>query len=108
MTNYESYKRSLQYIETRQVNGFRLYALEDYPYAVKSTEATDSIVVEIFKIVSESAKQNIHELELSAGYIFETIEVENRSVGIYLFERAGNNMRVNDGDWVKFFGIKTK
>ncbi len=108
MTNYEYYKPFLQHIETRRIPGFCLYALEGYPCAIRSREPHHSIVVEVCKVLTESAKDSIHLLELNAGYIFETIEINGREAGIYLFENPGNNIQVEGGDWVEFFGGETK
>ncbi len=106
MHNYEHYKTQLEYIETTRISGYALFALEDYPYVVRSNKETDLLVIEIFKIEDQNTREHIHRLELEAGYVFEWIDVEGKKVGIYLFERPTNNSRVESGDWVEFFGVK--
>jgi len=104
MSNYRVYKDQLQFHSRHRINGFKLFALEDYPYAVQ-TQSSDSIVVELFRILDEQTRINIHQLELDAGYYFETFQLNDLQVGIYLFEFAGNNPEVKSGDWVEFFGV---
>lgn len=104
MSNYLVYQNHLQFHSEHRIDGFKLYALEDYPYAVR-TQSTDSIVVELFRILDEETRINIHQLELGAGYYFETFQLDELRVGIYLFEYAGNNPEVKSGDWVEFFGV---
>jgi len=108
MANFNAYKADLKYLKTSRIYGYELYALEEYPYAVKSLTSLNSIVIEIFEIQNESVAKNIYQMELDAGYIFELIEVDREKVGIYLFEQPGNNPRVQSGDWVEFFGVKWK
>jgi gamma-glutamylcyclotransferase (GGCT)/AIG2-like uncharacterized protein YtfP len=105
MANYKIYQESLAYVETIRISGFKMYALEEYPYAVRSNEGTDSIVIEVFEITNTDTKSAIHELEISVGYVFDIIEINGRQVCIYLFENPGNDLAVNNGDWVEFFGV---
>lgn len=106
MANHKTYAEALQYVETRRLPGFELFALDDYPYAVKTEISTESVVAEVFIITDQSVKESIHQLELDAGFIFELIEIDSNKVGIYLFKKAGNNIKVNSGDWVEFFGAE--
>ncbi|HOO09588.1 MAG TPA: gamma-glutamylcyclotransferase [Cyclobacteriaceae bacterium] len=108
MANYNIYRYGLKYIETRRVFGYELLTLGKYPYAVKSPHPSCSIVVEIFEVENENVRKAIHQMEGEAGYVLVPIEVDGKRVGIYLFERAGNELRVNGGDWVKFFGTGGK
>ena len=75
---------------------------------MKSPHPSCSIVVEIFEVENENVRKAIHQMEGEAGYVLVPIEVDGKRVGIYLFERAGNELRVNGGDWVKFFGTGGK
>ena len=103
MDNYFTYKSGLEYIETTRISGFELYSLGEYPYAVKTQNPSSSMVIEIFRILDSETKQRIHELEISADYFFDLIEVGRRKVGIYLFKLPGNDIRVESGDWVTFY-----
>ncbi len=104
MTNYKIYESSLQYIKTVVLPGFRLYSLPNYPFAVRSMDQDDTIVVELFSVTNRQVEQSIHTLELSVGYYYDEVIVEGKSIGIYLYESAGNHPPVEHGDWVHFFG----
>ena len=103
MGNYAKYKSALEYIETRRIEGFELYSLGEYPYAVKSHIPGASIVIEIFRIRDSMARRMIHELEIGADYFFDMLELDDRKIGIYLFSQRGNDIKVESGDWVSFF-----
>lgn len=105
MNNFRVYQHDLKYLKTRRISGYELFALEEYPYAVSTQKKSSSIVVEIYSIENVSVARAIHEMEIEAGYVFERIEVDGDHVGIYLFEKPGNNPKVENGDWVEFFGI---
>jgi len=104
MMYYEVYKRGLEYQFSAQLDGFKLYALEEYPFAVKTNNGSDSIVVEVFKIVNPETEKDIHELELGVGYYYDEVVINSVTAGIYLYEEPGNYQEVKGGDWVKFFG----
>lgn len=104
MDNFYIYQSDLKYVKTTRISGYELFALKEYPYAVKSVDASNSLVVEIFQIGNANTAGIIHKMELNAGYIFELIEVDGEKVGIYLFEQSEGNSKVESGDWVEFFG----
>jgi gamma-glutamylcyclotransferase (GGCT)/AIG2-like uncharacterized protein YtfP len=106
MMYYEVYKDAMEYKFSAQLDGFKLYALKEYPFAVKTNKAKDSIVVEVFKITDPETEKSIHELELGVGYSYDEIKVNSITAGIYLFSDPGNYKEVKDGDWVKFFGFR--
>jgi gamma-glutamylcyclotransferase (GGCT)/AIG2-like uncharacterized protein YtfP len=106
MMYYEVYKDAMEYKFSAQLDGFKLYALKKYPFAVKTNKAKDSIVVEVFKITDAETEKSIHELELGVGYYYDEIKVNSITAGIYLFSDPGNYKEVKDGDWVKFFGFR--
>lgn len=108
MSNHAIYANHLQYVESIRITGFTLYALEAYPYAVRSGNNEDSIVIEIFRIIDPTTRKDIYLLELDAGYIFKVIEVHHKKIGIYLFEAPTNNIKVESGDWVEFFGLQAR
>jgi gamma-glutamylcyclotransferase (GGCT)/AIG2-like uncharacterized protein YtfP len=103
MFNHKRYQHYLQFVSTEILFGFKLFALPDYPIAIKTESNVDSIVVEIFKIKDLSIESEIHEMEIDAGYYLDIIEWKNTKCGIYLFESHNNWPAVPDGDWVKYF-----
>ena len=105
MSNYKTYQHYLEYVSTNRLTGYAMYALTEYPYAVHSAKLSDSMVIEIYRIKNEAVKEKIYHLELDAGYIFDQIEIEGKTVGIYLFREPGNDPKVISGDWVEFYGI---
>lgn len=103
MENYAAYAQHLQYIRTAVVKGYALYALTDYPYAVKTDDANDTLVVELFSIANLQTKQTLYEMELDAGYIFSTLHFTEGKTGIYTFAVPGkDDARVPGGDWVAY------
>ena len=106
MMYHEVYKQGLEYQFTTEVEGFKLFALKDYPFAIKTGQSKDIIIVEVFKIINPDIGKKIHELELGVGYHYEELKVNSYEVGIYLFDRPENYPEVIGGDWVKFFGAR--
>ena len=106
MMYYEVYKDGLEYQFSAQLVGFKLYALEEYPFAIKTNQSKDSIVVEVFKITKPETEKSIHELELGVGYYYDEIRINSVTAGIYLFKQSENYPEVKGGDWVKFFGLR--
>ncbi|HEY5692500.1 MAG TPA: gamma-glutamylcyclotransferase family protein [Cyclobacteriaceae bacterium] len=104
MDNYKDFKAALEFVGITRISGYDLYSLGTYPYALRSDDKTSTLVIEIFKVKSPVARLAIHEMEVEAGYIFELIDIEDKKVGIYLFERPGDDPRVENGDWVSFYG----
>ena len=106
MINHEIYKHALEYQYSINLEGFKMYALENYPFAVKTFQPKDSIFVEIFRISNSEVEKSIHQLELSVGYHYDEVIVNTNAVGIYLFHQPENYTEVVGGDWVKFFGFR--
>ena len=104
MSNYQDFESSLEFLFQEIISGYQLYALEKYPYAIKTDSASDLIVVEVFKIINPAVEKRIHALELRVGYYYDEIKIRNGNVGIYLFKKAGTETLVKSGDWVQFFG----
>ncbi|MEQ8303610.1 MAG: gamma-glutamylcyclotransferase family protein [Cyclobacteriaceae bacterium] len=104
MYNHKQFERHLEFVRTVHLEGFKLYALEDYPFAVRTRNQDESIVVELFRIRNGKVRMEIDKLELDAGYIREEIEVGGYRAVIYTFQKAENNQEVPGGDWVEFFG----
>jgi gamma-glutamylcyclotransferase (GGCT)/AIG2-like uncharacterized protein YtfP len=106
MMYYEVYKDGLEYQFSARVEGFKLYALKDYPFAIKTSQPKDIIVVEVFKVINSDTEKKIHELELGVGYYYDEIKIKSVATGIYLFHSPENYPEVEGGDWVKFFGSR--
>lgn len=104
MSNYWAYKDKLEFVSTQRIVGYELYTLGDYPYAVYTEDPKAVLVTEIFSVKNQQTKQSIHEMEIDAGYTFDLIDVEGNRVGIYLFDKAGGDPKVDSGDWVQFYG----
>ena len=105
MFNYDFYKRQLQYHSTKILRGFRLFALKDYPIAIKSDDSNNRLTVEIFSILDLNTEKEIHALETDAGYYFECIKIDGLNTGIYLFENNSGWPQIPGGDWVKYFEV---
>lgn len=106
MSNHALYRAALKYRFSVRLKGFKLYALEHYPFAVRTGRNTDSVAAEIFQVTDPKAEQSIHELELSVGYFYDEVLIDQKKVGIYLYARPENYPEVFGGDWVKFFGTR--
>jgi gamma-glutamylcyclotransferase (GGCT)/AIG2-like uncharacterized protein YtfP len=104
MINYKDFESSLDFLFQDIIAGYRIYAMEDYPYAIKTGNPSDLIVVEVFKISNRDVESSIHELELGVGYVYDEVEIRGQNAGIYIFEKAGAETLVKSGDWVQFFG----
>lgn len=103
MFNFEHYKNHMQFVSLTTLPGFKLFALPEYPIAIKTNSIKDSIVAEIFKITSSSVESEIHKMEIEAGYYFDILELNEQKTGIYLFKSSQNYRPVPGGDWVKYF-----
>ncbi len=104
MSNNRYFEKGLEFLYKDVINGFRLYALEEFPYAVRTGNSTDLLTVEVFKVTDPQIERDIHGLEMEVGYFYDEIVIKDEVVGIYLFEKAGTEPLVKGGDWIKFFG----
>ena len=104
MSNYRYYEKGLEFLYMDVIPGYRLYALEEYPYAVRTGNPKDLLTVEVFRVGDPAVERDIHTLELEVGYFYDEVVLRNQPVGIYLFEKAGTEPLVKGGDWIKFFG----
>lgn len=102
MENHALHASHLKYLFSARLSGFKLYSRGEFPVAVRSS-ASDSIVVEVFRIDDFSTREMIHKLEMDEGYVFESIVIGGVEAGIYLFREPGNYQQVDGGDWVTFF-----
>jgi gamma-glutamylcyclotransferase (GGCT)/AIG2-like uncharacterized protein YtfP len=106
MVNHQAYEPFLNFHFNTVLSGYKMFALPEYPYVIKSHNPNDSIVVEVHEILDEQVSSEIHEMEISVGYEWETVLIGERNVLLYYFREAGNEKEVKGGDWVKFFGRK--
>jgi gamma-glutamylcyclotransferase (GGCT)/AIG2-like uncharacterized protein YtfP len=103
MENHAPFAHALHYERTVVLKGYALYALVDYPYAVKTGDPRDTLVAELYSILNPQTKQTIHEMELDAGYIFSEEQIAEGKFGIYIFATPGHDdERVPRGDWVAY------
>ncbi|MEI9920278.1 MAG: gamma-glutamylcyclotransferase family protein [Bacteroidota bacterium] len=103
MENHSLHDNHLKYLFSARLRGYRLYSMGEFPFAVKSSSLSDSIVVEVFNIIDRSTREMIHKLEMDEGYYLELVKIDEVEAGIYLYKEPGNYRYVEDGDWVTFF-----
>ena len=108
MKLHQEFQDSMEYLHSIWLKGFDLYALPNYPFATKSESLNSRILVEVMRITNPKVEKEIFKIEMDAGYYFENVVIEGVEVGIFLFKDAANYQRVNEGDWVKFFGLRSK
>jgi gamma-glutamylcyclotransferase (GGCT)/AIG2-like uncharacterized protein YtfP len=104
MRLHNQFKSDLHYSHSVWLKGYDLYSLGNYPFAVKSSDPSHKILVEVTEILNGEVEKNIHDLEIEAGYYAEKIKIGDNLVTIFLFEQTANNLRIVSGDWVIFFG----
>ncbi len=100
----KQFRTDLRYSYSAWLKGYALYSLGNYPFAVKSQDGKHKILVEVTQILHLETEKTIIDIETQAGYQAEKIEVGEDLVTIFLFEQAANNLRIDSGDWVSFFG----
>ena len=103
MENHILHKNHLKYLFSARLRGYSLYSRGEFPIAVKTSGANDSIVVELFSIADRDTREMIHKLEMDEGYYLENITINGTEAGIYLFRSPENYQPVRSGDWVTFF-----
>jgi gamma-glutamylcyclotransferase (GGCT)/AIG2-like uncharacterized protein YtfP len=105
MYNHERFG-NFEFLFTEKLHGYKLYALERYPIAVATHNPIDVITIEVMRVTNPITENEIHQLELNAGYYYDEVPVRGISVGIYLFHESSNYPLVPHGDWVKFWAEK--
>ncbi len=103
LSNHTAFASFLKYRFSAWIEGYEMYSLGDFPFAIRTDESPDKMLVEIFEIEDAEVRMQIDLLELGYGYHKETIVIEGQSVTIYLFKEKANYPKVNGGDWLKFF-----
>ncbi|HZI24098.1 MAG TPA: gamma-glutamylcyclotransferase family protein [Chryseolinea sp.] len=100
MENFMPYEKHLKFIGKVHLSGFKMFSLKQYPYVIRSNDADDRIVAELYKVIDMKTEQSIHELEMQEGYIFSEVEIADNKFGIYLFEsHVSDSTEVASGDW---------
>jgi gamma-glutamylcyclotransferase (GGCT)/AIG2-like uncharacterized protein YtfP len=97
---------NLEYLFTEKLAGYKLYALEHYPIAVQTNVPSDVITIEVMRVTQPTTENEIHQLELKAGYYYDEVTVRGISVGIYLFHEGNTQTEVPHGDWVRYCSEK--
>ena len=104
MINYLEFETALQFLYQDILSGYQMYAMENFPYAVKTDNPSDLITVEVFRIINPDVERSIHRLEMTEGYYYDEVKIRDTNTGIYLFRSPGSDPLVKSGDWVNFFG----
>ncbi|MEJ1237780.1 gamma-glutamylcyclotransferase [Chryseolinea sp. T2] len=103
MENHQVFAKTLVYLKTTTLQGYRMYSLAEYPYVIRTGVESDSIVVDLFQITSGNTEEMIYEMEIDAGYVLSTVTIEGIKFGIYLFETTMTDDEVVEGgDWVSY------
>ena len=93
------YKAGMKHLGKALLEGYRLYSLGEYPYAVPS--AAGAIVVDLYQLEPDCAR-DIHDMEIDAGYYYDEIIIDGLAFGIYLFDRPGvEDSEIRSGDWAR-------
>ena len=103
--NHERFAPHLHYRFSSWIKGYQLYSFGDFPFAFKTLQQENRILVEVFEINDAETQKQIDDLELGYGYYFEMIEIDGQPVKIYLYNEKANYPLVSGGDWVKFFRV---
>ena len=85
LANHEKFKPHLRYLYSRWIKEFQLYSLGDFPFAYRTHNLSDLILVEIFEVTDSQVRQQIDKLEFNYGYHIEQLVLDDRAVNIYLF-----------------------
>lgn len=101
MENHLAFAKTLTYLKTISLPGYRMYSLIEYPYVVQTRDPNDVIVADLFHIDSPETEQMIYEMEIDADYIRSSLVIDGNKFGIYIFPsgRVGDNP-LPGGDWV--------
>jgi gamma-glutamylcyclotransferase (GGCT)/AIG2-like uncharacterized protein YtfP len=97
---------NLECLFTEKLAGFKLFALERYPIAVATHNPAHIITIEVTRVIHRNTENEIHQLELNAGYYYDEVTVRGITVGIYLFHNSGTYTWVPHGDWVRYWNEK--
>jgi gamma-glutamylcyclotransferase (GGCT)/AIG2-like uncharacterized protein YtfP len=102
MENHGSFAKTLNYLDTVTLHGYRMYSLVEYPYVIYTGDDHDLIVAELFKVTALKTEEMIFEMEVDAGYILSSVIIDGNKFGLYIFqENDPTHAPVPDGDWVR-------
>lgn len=102
MENHLVFAETLVFLKTVDLTGYRMHSLVEYPYVVHTNSPGDHILVDLFRITSFETEQMIYGMEIDAGYILSTIDIDGNKFGIYVFAAEGpGDAYLPDGDWVR-------
>ena len=88
-------------VDQKTLMGFQLWDFGPYPYAIKTNNPEDQMVVDILE-VSSDAERSITRMEEGAGYSTEVINVDDSPCIIYLYPGIVNNTRqIKSGDYTQ-------
>ena len=107
MSNYQHFKSNLVSKGVVILNGFKLFAKKDYPYAVQSDSRKDKVVAEKMEVETLEAQLAIYKLEIQAGYYYDELLVGNQKFGIFLYSQQNpKDPQIIDGDWLNYIAMK--
>lgn len=94
-------------IGTITLAGYKMYDMGhgSYPFAIKTGNEKDTIVVELHELKDELLINRIHGMEIGAGYGVEKIENKGKTYWLYVHpnERDYKGYReVTGGDWMQY------
>jgi gamma-glutamylcyclotransferase (GGCT)/AIG2-like uncharacterized protein YtfP len=105
MENHQVFAKTLVYIRTMTLYGYRMYSLKEYPYVIRTDVPGEHIIVDLFHITSEKTEEMIYEMEVDAGYVLSAVMIEGIKFGIYVFDKnMTGDEYVEGGDWVSYAG----
>jgi gamma-glutamylcyclotransferase (GGCT)/AIG2-like uncharacterized protein YtfP len=103
MSNYQYFKDDFVSNGETILRGFKLFSKKDYPYAIISDLHSDTIIAEKMGVRTIEAQRAIFRLEISAGYYYDELLIDNQKFGIFLYsQRNPNDPQIIDGDWVNY------
>ena len=103
MENHQVFAKTLVYLKTTMLKGYRMYSLSEYPYVIRTGAESDFIIVDLFQITSDKTEEMIYEMEVDAGYVLSAVTIDGIKFGIYLFETTmSDDEYLEGGDWVSY------
>ena len=93
------------FVDTKTVLGYKLYDTGwGFPFAVKTGNTEDSIVVELFQMPESMYTDSIKRMEIGAGYREEIIRVKGANYTIYVRPEKATykEAEVPGGDWTAY------
>ena len=96
-----------------RITGYKMFDLGHYPFAVKTGDKKDSMVVELYELQDEYIIELIHRMEVGALYGIEKETINNNTYWVYVYDDAkdygGRGYKaVPDGDWATYKGYNKK